>query len=80
MFLEGSNLLGETQYAYNTYRDVPAQYQQSGRFYFVGMRTRLPSPKRARAQLHICRRHRGFAQRGHDYVIPPPEWDPKARE
>ena len=41
VFLEGSNLLGETQYAYNTYRDVPAQYQQSGRFYFVGMRTRL---------------------------------------
>jgi len=41
VFVEGSNLLGETQYAYNTYRDVPAQYQQSGRFYFVGMRTRL---------------------------------------
>jgi TonB-dependent receptor len=41
VFAEGSNLLGETQYAYNSMRDVPAQYQQSGRFYFVGMRTRL---------------------------------------
>jgi outer membrane receptor protein involved in Fe transport len=40
-FLEGSNLLNESQYAYNTYRDVPALYQQSGRFYFVGMRARL---------------------------------------
>jgi outer membrane receptor protein involved in Fe transport len=41
VFAEGSNLLGETQYAYNTLRNTPAQYQQSGRFYFVGMRTRL---------------------------------------
>ena len=41
VFVEGSNLLGETEYAYNTFRNAPAQYQQSGRFYFVGMRTRL---------------------------------------
>jgi TonB-dependent receptor len=41
VFAEGSNLLGETQFAYNTFRNTPAQYQQSGRFYFVGMRTRL---------------------------------------
>jgi TonB-dependent receptor len=41
VFAEGSNLLGETQYAYNTYRNAPALYQQSGRFFFVGMRTRL---------------------------------------
>jgi iron complex outermembrane recepter protein len=41
VFLEGSNLLNETQYAYNTYRNVPALYQESGRFYFVGVRARL---------------------------------------
>ena len=41
VFAEGSNLLGETQYAYNSQRDVPALYQQSGRSYFLGMRARL---------------------------------------
>jgi iron complex outermembrane receptor protein len=41
VFVEGSNLLNETQYAYNVFRDVPALYQESGRFYFVGLRARL---------------------------------------
>jgi outer membrane receptor protein involved in Fe transport len=40
-FVEGSNLLGETSFAYNTFRNAPAQYQQSGRFYFVGVRARF---------------------------------------
>lgn len=40
-FVEGTNLLNQSERAYHTYRSVPAQYQLSGRFVFVGVRARL---------------------------------------
>ena len=40
-FVEGSNLLDESIRQYNTYRNVPAFYEQSGRSYFFGVRARL---------------------------------------
>jgi len=41
LFAEGSNLLDESIRQYNTYRNVPAFYEQSGRSYFFGVRARL---------------------------------------
>jgi TonB-dependent receptor len=41
IFAEGSNLLDESIRQYNTYRNVPAFYEQSGRSYFFGVRARL---------------------------------------
>ena len=40
-FMEGTNLLDQREYAYHTYRNVPAQLQLPGRFIFLGMRARL---------------------------------------
>lgn len=41
VYVEGSNLLGSAVERYNTYRNVPAFYEYSGRSYFVGVRARL---------------------------------------
>ncbi|HEV7716089.1 MAG TPA: TonB-dependent receptor, partial [Steroidobacteraceae bacterium] len=41
LFAEGSNLLDESIRQFNTYRNVPAFYEQSGRSYFFGVRARL---------------------------------------
>jgi outer membrane receptor protein involved in Fe transport len=41
VFAEGSNLLDEVISQYNTYRNVPSFYEQSGRSYFFGVRARL---------------------------------------
>lgn len=40
VFVEGSNLLDETVRQFNTYRNVPAFYEENGRSLFFGMRAR----------------------------------------
>ncbi|MEO7241233.1 MAG: TonB-dependent receptor, partial [Sphingomicrobium sp.] len=41
VYVEGSNLLGSAIKRYNTYRNVPAFYEYSGRSFFLGVRGRL---------------------------------------
>lgn len=41
LFVEGSNLLNESIRHFNTYRNVPAFYEENGRSFFVGVRGRL---------------------------------------
>lgn len=41
VYVEGSNLLGSAIKRFNTYRNVPAFYEYSGRSFFAGVRARL---------------------------------------
>lgn len=41
VYVEGSNLLGSAIKRFNTYRNVPAFYEYSGRSVFFGIRGRL---------------------------------------
>jgi hypothetical protein len=41
VYVEGSNLLGSAVQRFNTYRNVPAFYEYSGRTVFFGVRWRL---------------------------------------
>ena len=38
VYVEGSNLLDETERRFNTYRNVPAFYEENGRSWFFGVR------------------------------------------
>ena len=40
-YIEGSNLLNNTDFRFSTYRNVPATYEAWGRAYFIGLRARL---------------------------------------
>ncbi|MBW4330667.1 TonB-dependent receptor [Stakelama sp. CBK3Z-3] len=40
-YVQGSNLLGSATQRFNTYRNVPAFYEYSGRTFFLGIRARL---------------------------------------
>jgi iron complex outermembrane recepter protein len=41
LFAEGSNLLDESLRNFNTYRNVPAFYEENGRSFFFGIRGRI---------------------------------------